>query len=195
MLKDLLEIAPILIALLALIISFWTVYASKKKDIEHRKFDEICLQQIELNLEKLYQKIEKNHNKSITKYHIQEISKIQNDLLMKLEPIKSVYSKISIVEISEATDEFSDGVSVFAKDQSKTLNDLKPSYYELKTKILISIYNYALTDIFSFQRNVLTSFRQNKELIAFILLIIGTVFFYIYLILIMHKFYALIMNW
>jgi hypothetical protein len=179
---------PLILAIGAIIVSFSVVYYSKRRELELRVFEELCASQLADSLDELGYLISSKGNNHISN-HLGDLSSILNHLLLKLIAIRGVYETININDIQEKCHSFMDGAST---NQAANLSSLIGEFYILKADLTASIFKYAMSDIFSFRKNVIGKAYENVTSLFGIAILSLATLCYVFLFLMIFEIYFLL---
>lgn len=141
------DIFPILslgISVLAIYFSFRAIIISKKAEINHKKFDDLCLNPVKSELDRVLSHLT-NHKTSLVKHQVQYISQSSRDFSMLLVRIREIYSGINVSEIQDQYNDFSDKC---LNSPPQTLTEsLLDEFQQLRVTILNHLYIKALDNL------------------------------------------------
>lgn len=145
--SEIIAIIAIIISIVTLIFSVYLIYLTKRIEILHQEFDNLCLKNVDGILSGL-DKIFISNELDTSKDYREQITVSLVELQVFLLSLKnSIYKKIDLAHIIEIIEEFTETVY---NSKEATLLDFKGSYYATKLNIFNALYSYAIQNEFKF---------------------------------------------
>jgi hypothetical protein len=137
---NLTSIIGLIVAVAAIIITLYAIYAAKRVEISANKFNKLCIEPIEAKLKILddlfeTKRLEEIHN------HLSTITDITGDLALLCVELKKVYPKLDVNALQESTYILSDAAYA---NSSYLLFFVQSEFLKMKIDIFDKVYTYAL---------------------------------------------------
>ncbi len=137
---DWMSITGLIVAIIAIVITLYAIYAGKRVEISVDKFDKLCREPLEERLKVLDELFDKHRTELIHK-HLVLISDITSDLGLLFVALNSIYPKLDVNSLQDRTHVFSD--TAFANNTHR-LFFIQSSYLQMKIDLFDQVYKYAL---------------------------------------------------
>jgi hypothetical protein len=137
------DVAALIISILALFFSFWSIVFGKNIEIKSKKFDELVLNELKVNFLILDELLESKPNE-IFSSHLSTFTDVYVDIMVYMVASKNHFSGINIDNIQDELQEFSDGLY---ETPMIMLSERKSEYRIHKMKIMCLIYDQAINHV------------------------------------------------
>jgi hypothetical protein len=131
-----------LLAVIALIVSIYLIYLSKKVEIKTNKFNKLCLEPLEKYFDVLSDLILINKDNAISLY-LNDITSINSDINVFLTKVKTIYPDLNIDFLQDTSIVFTDKAYENGL-QNLQMYTIFGDFLEARMIILDTVYNHSI---------------------------------------------------
>lgn len=150
---DFISVVALFISLLSIYFTYRAIIISKKTEIHHKKFEDLCLDPVRSELDRILRHLIENKTKLIST-QLEFISKSSREFAMLLIRIRKIYSEIDVSNLQDVFNEFSD--DCLNKSDISITESILDDFQILRITILNEVYRKALINLndnfFNFNR-------------------------------------------
>lgn len=150
---DTIAVSALVLSILTIFFSYYSIYLSKRLEINFLKFDKLGIDTIN----KLYESLDEIFDKKnidVAAY-LTTITENIVDVEVFLTKFNDLFDRLELQRITEINERFTDRLY---EDSTKQIKDLRTEYLAYKSRVIFELYEYALNDNTSIRSGIIKSY-------------------------------------